>query len=107
MNERQYLLIKLIEECAEVAQRATKALTFGMYEIQSQGPSTNTRPEAKLNNNERLCQEFTDLIAIATMLNEHLAKPLSTTDWAAQDDKIEKVQKYMEYSRSLGTLDKA
>lgn len=71
MNEIQYLLIKLIEECAEVQQRATKALTFGIYETQAEGPSTNTRPETKLNNNARLVQEFTDLVAVAEMLNKH------------------------------------
>src|ERR1035437_2851230 len=106
MNERQYLLIKLIEECAEVSQRATKALTFGMYESQSQNPlSTNTRPETKLNNNERLCQEFEDLIAVSSMLNEHIAKPLSVKNSAAKGAKIEKMRKYMDCSRLQGTLE--
>lgn len=105
MNERQYLLIKLIEECAEVQKCVTKALTFGMYESQSMNPlSTNTRPETKLNNNERLAQEFEDLIAVVFMLNEHLAKPLSVHPSAAKGAKIEKIKKYMDYSRSLGTL---
>lgn len=104
MNERQYLLTRLIEECAEVQQRATKALTFGMYESQAQGPSTNPKPEAKLNNNERLAQEFTDLIAISEMLNQHIAMPLSVSDTRAKELKKEKVKKYMDYSRSLGTL---
>ena len=104
MNERQYLLVKLIEECAEVSQRATKALTFGVYERQTDGPSTNPKPEAKLNNNERLCQEFTDLIAVSELLNEWLAKPLTTTDTIGKNEKKEKIRKYMIYSRSLKTL---
>lgn len=105
MNERQYLLVKLIEECAEVQKCATKVLTFGMYESQSMNPlSTNTRPETKLNNNERLAQEFEDLIAVAWMLNEHIAMPLSVVNSAAKGAKIEKTRKYMRYSRSLGTL---
>lgn len=104
MNERQYLLIKLIEECAEVQQRATKALTFGMYECQAQGPSTNTRPETRLNNNERLAQEFTDLVAVAEMLSQIITMPLSVSDTKAKESKKEKIQKYMDYSRSLGTL---
>jgi hypothetical protein len=104
MNERQYLLIKLIEECAEVQQRATKALTFGMYESQSQGPSLKKTGEAALNNNERLAQEFTDLIAVSEMLNQTIAMPLSVSDTAAKELKKEKIKKYMSYSRSLGSL---
>lgn len=104
MNERRYLLVKLIEECAEVQQRATKALTFGMYESQSQGPSTSQLEEAKLNNNERLVQEFTDLIAVSEMLNEHIAKPLTTQDTIGKELKKKKIRKYMEYSRLLKTL---
>lgn len=104
MTERQYLLTKLIEECAEVQQRATKALTFGMYEAQVQGPSKNQSEEAKLNNNERLAQEFTDLIAVSEMLNEYLAMPLTVSDREGKKLKKAKIKKYMEYSRSLGTL---
>ena len=104
LSERQYLLVKLIEECAEVQQRATKALTFGIYETQAQGPSLNRSAEANLNNNERLAQEFTDLVAVSEMLNEHIAMPLSVSDTRAKDLKKEKIKKYMEYSRSLRTL---
>lgn len=104
LSWRQYLLVKLIEECAEVQQRATKALTFGMYESQSAGPSLNDSPEAKLNNNERLAQEFDDLIAVSEMLNEHINVPLSTTNTRAKELKKEKIKKYMEYSRKVGTL---
>jgi hypothetical protein len=105
MNERQYLLIKLIEECAEVAQRATKALTFGLYEKQAQGPSETKTGAAELNNNERLAQEFDDLIAVSEMLNEHLAIRLSTRDERAKEAKKDKIRKYMAYSREIGTLE--
>lgn len=92
MNDRQYLLVKLIEECAEVQQRATKSLTFGIYESQSQGPSSNKTPESLSDsNNGRLAQEFADLIAVSETLDEHLAMLLSVSDTRAKDLKKEKI----------------
>ena len=49
------LLIILIEECAEVAQRATKMLRFGIDEIQPNQPHDNT---------QRLSVEVGDLLAV-------------------------------------------
>lgn len=50
-RERELLTI-LIEECAEVQQRATKALRFGLSEIQPGQPLTNA---------ERLAREVGDI----------------------------------------------
>lgn len=41
MNRYEHLLIKVMEECDEISQRAAKALLFGMYQIQSEQPFTN------------------------------------------------------------------
>jgi hypothetical protein len=61
MERTQYLLICLSEECAEVSQRASKALRFGLQEVQSGQEQTNA---------ERIAQEFQDLLAIIEMLEE-------------------------------------
>jgi len=49
------LLVILIEECAEVIQRATKVLRFGIDEIQ---------PGQEFDNTQRLSHETGDLFAI-------------------------------------------
>lgn len=55
------LLTILIEECAEVAQRATKLLRFGAGEIQ---------PGHLLNNVERMSAEIGDLKVMVSMLQD-------------------------------------
>lgn len=40
---RRELIEKLIDECAEVIQRCSKALTFGLDEIQPEQPYTNAQ----------------------------------------------------------------
>ena len=60
LNKSTYLLICLIEECAEIIQRVCKAIRFGMDEIQ---------PGQDLNNLERISQEVDDFQGITTMLD--------------------------------------
>jgi NTP pyrophosphatase (non-canonical NTP hydrolase) len=88
MNELEHLLTVLTEECAEVAQRACKAARFGMTEIQ---------PGQAEDNKRRLERELADLMATA----ELLGLIIRDEDKAA---KIEKLKKFMNYSREIGTL---
>lgn len=88
MNELEYLLFTLSEECDESGQRASKAARFGMSEIQ---------PGQPLDNKRRLEIEVADIIGVARMLKLDIREE----DIQA---KIAKVTKYMEYSRNLGTL---
>jgi hypothetical protein len=60
-REREILTI-LIEECAEVQQRACKLLRFGRDEVQ---------PGQPLSNRERLSIELGDLAAIINMAAIH------------------------------------
>jgi len=53
------LLTLLSEECAEVIQRVTKALRFGLDEVQ---------PGQHLTNAERILQEFADVQAVFAAL---------------------------------------
>lgn len=95
MNRVEYLLTKLAEECAEVAQRATKALCFGLDEIQ---------PGQPLNNRQRIEHELTDLTVILDMLIDAGAlkdDPIPKEEFAMRRAKVER---FMEYSRKCGTL---
>lgn len=87
MTETEHLLCCLAEECAEVAQRVSKALRFGLEEIQ---------PGQPLNNAERITGELTDLFAVAQMIEGRgIPRFGATVDVEA---KQAKVRRYLEYS---------
>jgi hypothetical protein len=86
---QEHLLVIVSEECAELAQRATKALRFGLDEVQ---------PGQTLTNRQRIRQEYTDLVAVLHMLD--------LSDWDVEEAyaKQVKVRKYLKYSMDVGTL---
>lgn len=88
MNETEYLLTVVAEESSEVGQRACKAIRFGLSEIQ---------PGQQEDNKRRLEREVADLMGTARILGLEIREE----DIIA---KIEKLKKYMDYSRQLGTL---
>lgn len=99
LNRKTYYLICLIEECAEVIHRTCKAIRFGMDDVQS--------GQAK-SNQERLDEEMTDLIALRHI--NITAGNLTATSVPCRtaeqiQNKLNKVNKYMEYSREKGTLE--
>ena len=87
MNRVEHLLTKLMEECAEVAQEASKAAIFGLAEVM---------PGQPLTNRERVLKELNDLWAVCEMLG------LQVVDRAAIEAKKAKVEKYMDYARKIG-----
>ena len=89
MNRQEHLLSILAEECNEVAQRATKALRFGLDEIQ---------PEQPYENSERIRKEFADLWAVYEMIGLDLPSRFEV------DAKKIKVEKFLKYSEECGTL---
>lgn len=91
MNHLEYLLTVLGEECAEVIQRASKAIRFGMAEVQ---------PGQHENNRRRLERELADVAATVELLGLEIREE----DKAA---KREKLTKFMAYSESAGTLTSA
>lgn len=94
MTFHEYLLIQLMSECNEVAHRASKMLHFGINEKQEGQDKTNA---------ERLEEELLDLTATIQMLRE--SKILDYVHDIRTAPKINKIKKYMEYSRTLGILD--
>lgn len=94
MNREQYYLMKLAEECNEVAQRALKQVQFGKDEVQKGQTYTN---------GQRLKLEILDLIAVIDVLETDNHIPTLTADAMNKyiDEKIFKMEKYMDYSRGL------
>jgi hypothetical protein len=99
MNKEQYLLICLAEECTEVGQRCTKALRFGLGEIQE---------GQQLNNAERLALEITDLTAVLreliSCIDPHVREDKMEEPEVLLDKKKSKIQEYMEYSKKRGIV---
>lgn len=97
INRKQYLLLKLNEECVEVAQRCSKQIQFGKNERQKGQNHTNS---------ERLEGELLDLFVIVRMLREakEIGRP-SRAQWLhALRKKRKKIDKYLKYSRKLGKV---
>jgi hypothetical protein len=102
MNKKEHYLTILAEECSEVAicanrlaQRVTKALRFGVDEIQ---------PGQLLSNAERIAQELNDLIGSVEMLIDD-----GILDWQVNRDAVEakkeKIKYFLERSKEYDTLD--
>lgn len=89
-----------MEECAEIAQRISKAARFGMEEIQASASHGVTAgdPDEMLTNRERIRKEYSDLAAVLEMLG--IGAPLGR--W--MDEKRAKVERFLEYSAECGTL---
>lgn len=103
MNRLQYLFKCLEEECAEVAQRASKVQRFGIDEVQEGQDKTNL---------ERVIEEFNDLHALMSMIaNEFCTgRELQFADLLdefAISRKHERVNKYWEYSIKVGMAKEA
>lgn len=88
MNKIEHLLVVLGEECAEVAQRASKAIRFGLYEVQPGQPDDNKR---------RIEVELADLMATAELLGLEIREE-------DKDAKRLKLRKFMDYAEDRGTL---
>lgn len=105
MTRTEHLLTILAEECAEVAQRASKALRFGLAEVQPGQDKTNAY---------RIMEEMNDLIATYQMIAGPVFSPTSqlfrypTGVDGFQGDilrKQQRIEKYLKLSQECGTLD--
>jgi hypothetical protein len=96
MTKEEHLLTILMEECAEVSQRASKALRFGLTD------PAGTEPNQPYTNKDRLLMEINDLYAVIDMV---FGKERSYLSPMLIQDKKEKVEKYLKLSKKLGLLD--
>jgi NTP pyrophosphatase (non-canonical NTP hydrolase) len=94
MTLQEYLLVQLGEEASEVAHACGKAARFGL------------RDDYKgKNDQQRVVEELNDLFALVELLQTHNILPLATYDKQQVVVKKEKVRKWMEHAKSLGTLE--
>jgi len=97
MTHEEFYFLKLAEECAEVAQRASKLLQFGPDEVQEgQGE----------NNLQRLRGELNDLLSIVEILESEydLPRPSEEEMVVHYLAKREKLAKYLALSEKLGRV---
>lgn len=94
MNREEHLLVIMAEECNEVGQRISKALRFGLSEVQR---------NQEENNAQRIVYEFSDLIAVYEMLRDEGVIP----DVKEYDLNVKKarVEKYLLHSKNNNRLD--
>jgi len=92
MNRAEHLLACLAEECAEVAQRVSKALRFGLREVE---------PGQASDNADRIADELADLIAVGEILVQEGIIPDPIVETL---EKLAKIERFMAISREQGVL---
>jgi len=97
MTKTEHLLTIAAEECAEIAHRISKALRFGLNEVQAGQDKTNA---------ERVMEEFYDFVAVIEWLTEegHLPPMRVRNVEAAVEAKKAKIRRYFQISVEQGTL---
>ena len=95
MTREQYLYLKLMEEAAEVAQRASKTIQFGSEDVELGHIDTNT---------SRLMYEIYDLLSIIEIMGNMGLIPHINYDTLHNHMimKEKKLEKYYTYSQKLG-----
>ena len=94
LNREQMLLIIAAEECNEVAQRISKALRFGLEEVQAGQALTNA---------ERINYEMNDLLCTFNMMFTENILPLPRKE--DQPAKKEKIEEYFKLSQKLDVME--
>ena len=95
MKRHEHLLAIAEEECAELAQRLSKALRFGIAEVQP----VSTGGDGVTDNRQRIREEYIDVVAMMEMLD---IVPPCTDE---KDRKKAKVIRFLAYSAECGTLE--
>jgi hypothetical protein len=97
MTRAEHLLKILEEECCETAQRVSKAMRFGLTEVQ---------PGQGLSNSVRILLEYYDAVAMVEMLQAEgfLPAPSAKQVEELKSGKKSKVDKFLTYSEKCGTL---
>lgn len=98
MTRQQHALLKLAEEASEVAERALKAMQFGLDEVE---------PGQPLSNRERLEYEIRDVMSVTVLLVR--LKMVATVEFSSMEEhvraKLEKIERYYQLSQSLGQVE--
>lgn len=99
MRKNEYLALVAMEECAEIQQALSKALRFGFDD--------HHPARADETNEEQLLTEFYQLTAMMEELQKQGVIKGFTQDQIedVKRKKIEKVYKYMDYSKEKALLE--
>ena len=98
MKKNQYLLLKLMEECAEISHIASKQIQFGK--------DSDNNGKYEETNSERLRAEIIDLMVVGLLLEkEGEFEPFSESNLNEEyTKKVAKMQKYVNASTTLGMM---
>jgi len=99
MTRQDHLLVRAEEEAAELIQRLSKALCFGLEQVQQDADDKPEENPLRLTNKQRIVQEYTDLVALMEMLD---IEPWSQSERARKQAKVER---YLLRSKREGRLD--
>ena len=94
MNIKEYLLVCLVEELSEFQKEICKVLRF---------TADDKHPDKDETNLEGACREWSDIIAVLELLDQHDLVIDSNNEHI--DSKIARLHKYMKHSKMLGTLE--
>jgi hypothetical protein len=98
---KQFYLLKLIEECSEVAQQAAKQMQFGHNAI--------SQSTGKVYDNLKLLRfEVNDLLAVLDVLMDLGELPEISPEelLAAKNKKRNRIMEYLRHSQALGYVEK-
>lgn len=96
MKRQEHLLVNAMEECNEVAQRISKALRFGLQEVQ---------PGQERTNAERILYEYLQLEeSVAMLFREGLIPYEYPGSDQVHQKKREAFEKFLLLSKEQGTL---
>lgn len=96
MSPFQYALLKLSEECNEVAQAASKTMQFGYDSV---------CPKTGISNHEALVNELHDVLGCVVNLITKYELEFNF-DFNRSKEKVLKIEHYMEYSVREGFVTK-
>jgi NTP pyrophosphatase (non-canonical NTP hydrolase) len=97
MNQNEYLLICLMEECAEISEECAK-VAVRVSKILRFGPN-ETQPGKLHNNIERLSEELADLLGTIETLIDH-----GIIERESIEIKKKKIENFINYSKQCQTL---
>lgn len=97
MTRIEHILTIVSEECSEIAQHCSKAIRFGLLEVQ---------PGQTLTNASRIYQEYVDLKAAMEVLHAHWMALVDGTPSLGSmvDAKHRKIAEFLKYSAQCGIL---
>jgi hypothetical protein len=103
VNRDEHLRLTAMEEAVEVAHRISKALRFGMEQIQQDADDKPEQNPERLTNRERIFYEYCQLRAVLGMIG---IDAWDTSDRARRIEqaKVQQVQRYLIRSAENGTL---